>query len=169
MAPRLQVEPRLIRSIASKNLSARNKPGLTSHKKKKRALQSVEVYSHQLLLGGITSRRSPPIGLSHIPSVAFHSAPDKLLWLHQETSYQDVLSRSPSLRLSEGKCKGSKREGGEMLPAPVPGVGRRQCYLNVIKGGHQSWTSTTRRPVGRDDGVPTFLGEWETNLSRPAQ
>lgn len=46
-----------------------------------------------------------------------------------------------------------------MLPAPVPGVGRRQCYLNVIKGGHQSWGSTTRRPVGRDDGcVPPFWG-----------
>lgn len=54
-----------------------------------------------------------------------------------------------------------------MLPAPVPGVGRRQCYLNVIKGGHQSWRSTTRRPVGRDDGcVPPFGGGWESFLGQ---
>lgn len=91
---------------------------------------------------------------SHIASVAFRSTQDK----HSVASPRGILSERPS-RSSEENA----REMRGMLPAPVPGVGRRQCYLNVIKGGHQSWGSTTRRPVGRGWRCPPF------ELSSPAQ
>jgi hypothetical protein len=140
-----------------------------TRRKKKQPLtkyKSVEVYYQPISLGGIRSRRRPrslPISLlSHFPSIAFRSTPDKLLWLTKRHPIRTSSSLT-SLRSSEGKREGSKTDsqGKGMLPAPVPGVGRRQCYLNVIKGGHQSWRSTTSRPVGRDAGcVPPFgLGE----------